>query len=228
MLQELLKIFRGGDPLRTIASNFSQMLELAHENILLAGKIFFENKVPPASRSLVYKQDIKINQMQRTIRKQVATHLSMTTGTLDVPYCLAMMSLVKDVERLGDYAKNIVELLDLHPDPLPQDELTEELTEIREEVETILNDAHEVLTNLDRDKAMDRIRCGKDLARRCDAMLTKVARSDYNAGAAAALVLGTRYYKRIGGHLVNIMSSVVMPLHKVDYYDEDDIQKLDK
>jgi hypothetical protein len=33
-------------------------------------------------------------------------------------------------------------------------------------------------------------------------------------------VLGTRYYKRIGGHVLNILSSVVMPLHKLDYYDE--------
>ena len=35
------------------------------------------------------------------------------------------------------------------------------------------------------------------------------------------LVLATRYYKRIGGHVLNVLSSVVMPLHKVDYYDED-------
>ena len=39
----------------------------------------------------------------------------------------------------------------------------------------------------------------------------------------AAQVLGTRYYKRIGGHVLNILSSVVMPLHKIDYYDEDSI-----
>ena len=34
MLQELLKIFGGGDPLRAIADNFSQMLELARDNRL--------------------------------------------------------------------------------------------------------------------------------------------------------------------------------------------------
>jgi phosphate transport system protein len=228
MLQELLKIFRGGDPLRSIADNFSTMLELARDNILLAGDIFFNNKIPPANLSQVYKQDIKINKMQRTIRRQVATHLSMTTGTMDVPYCLAMMSLVKDVERLGDYAKNIVELVDLHPDPLPGDELVDELKEIRAEVENILRSTHEVLVKLDRETALGHIRCGKDLARRCDAMLGKVARSDYKAGIAAVMVLATRYYKRIGGHLINILSSVVMPLHKVDYYDENDIRKLER
>jgi hypothetical protein len=38
------------------------------------------------------------------------------------------------------------------------------------------------------------------------------------------LVLATRFYKRIGGHVLNVLSSVVMPLHKVDYYDEDEVQ----
>ena len=34
------------------------------------------------------------------------------------------------------------------------------------------------------------------------------------------MVLLTRFYKRVGGHLLNVVSSVVMPLHKVDFYDE--------
>ena len=33
-------------------------------------------------------------------------HLSINPGR-DVPGCLALMSLVKDAERMGDYAKNI-------------------------------------------------------------------------------------------------------------------------
>ena len=33
-------------------------------------------------------------------------------------------------------------------------------------------------------------------------------------------MLATRFYKRIGAHVVNVLSSVVMPLHKLDYYDE--------
>ena len=38
-----------------------------------------------------------------------------------------------------------------------------------------------------------------------------------------ALVLGTRFYKRIGGHVLNVLSSVVMPLHKIDYYHEESV-----
>jgi len=35
------------------------------------------------------------------------------------------------------------------------------------------------------------------------------------------VVLAARYYKRIESHLLNILSGVVMPLHKLDYFDED-------
>ncbi len=223
MLQELLEIFRGGDPLRAIADNFSRMLELGRDNLLAAGNIFFDNKLPAASRSLVVKQDVQINKMQRIIRRQVASHLSATTSARDVPYCLAMMSLVKDAERLGDYAKDIVALLDLHPDPLPQDELMEELREIRAEVEDTLRNAHQVLTNGDREMALERIRSGKDLAHRCDALMARLARSHYSVGAAAVMVLATRYYNRIGGHLINLLSSVITPLQTVDYCGEDHV-----
>jgi hypothetical protein len=47
-----------------------------------------------------------------------------------------------------------------------------------------------------------------------------VAGSAYDAATTTSLVLGARYYKRIESHLLNVLSGVVMPLHKLDYYDE--------
>ena len=70
---------------------------------------------------------------------------------------------------------------------------------------------------------MDLLRSGKEITRRCDKLVSRVARSDHDAATTATLVLGARYYKRIQAHLLNILSGVVMPLHKLDYYDEDSI-----
>ncbi|KPJ89689.1 MAG: hypothetical protein AMS18_12265 [Gemmatimonas sp. SG8_17] len=53
--------------------------------------------------------------------------------------------------------------------------------------------------------------------------MVRAASSSYDSNTTTAVVLGTRYYKRIGGHILNVLSSVVMPLHKIDYYDEDAI-----
>ena len=56
--------------------------------------------------------------------------------------------------------------------------------------------------------------------RRCDALIPKIAKAEYSAASTVTVVLGTRYYKRILGHLLNVLSGVVMPLHKLDYCDE--------
>jgi phosphate uptake regulator len=169
----------------------------------------------------IYEQDVEINKLERCIRKRVAAHLSLKGNHLDVPYCLLLMSLVKDVERLGDYAKNLSEVVDIDTNPLPDDEIVQELQEIRREVEEAFTAAAEIFVSCDRERALHYINKGRDIAHRCDVLLTKTAHGSYDATTTTAVVLGIRYYKRIGGHVLNILSSVVMPLHKVDYYDED-------
>ncbi|NIM21294.1 MAG: hypothetical protein GTN64_02555, partial [Candidatus Latescibacteria bacterium] len=60
---------------------------------------------------------------------------------------------------------------------------------------------------------------------RCDELIDRIAHAKYDTSTTTALVLAVRYYKRVGGHLLNILSSVVMPLHKVDYFDEEEIAR---
>ena len=164
-----------------------------------------------------------MNKLERAIRKQVIAHLSIRGNSASLPYCLLLMSLVKDVERLGDYAKNVSEVVDYHPGALPDDEIVAELREIRSGVESLFAQASEVFSTSDRERAIALIRQGRDLTQRCEGLFTRIAASGYDASTTTAVVLGTRYYKRIAAHVLNILSSVVMPLHKLDYYDEDEL-----
>ena len=221
MLRQLISIFRSDNPLRAMGENFAQMLKITHETTRKAGDIYFGEEVKPDERTWVYKQDVKVNKLERTIRKQVIAHLSISGTAADLPYCLLLMSLVKDVERLGDYAKNLTEVVDFYAGPLPEDDMVVELREIRAGVETAFAATAEVFEESDMERAVELIQAGKDLAHRCDKLVETVARSDHNASTTTAVVLGARFYKRIGGHVLNVLSSVVMPLHKLDYYDED-------
>lgn len=223
MLRELMTIFRSGDPLREMGSHFHEMLRIAHELTLKAGGLFFECRESPEERTWIYEHDVKVNELERLIRKEVISHLSLSGNFLDLPYCLLLISLVKDVERIGDYAKNLTEISEFYTGPLPDDELIAELREIRNGVESAFSGLADVLDQSEKGTALSLIRRGKEIARRCDMLVTKAARSSYDASTTAAVVLGTRHYKRIGGHVLNILSSVVMPLHKLDYYDEDSI-----
>ncbi len=221
MLSELLSLFRSDDPLGVMAKNFAKMLRLSQELTVKAGAVYFGAGVPtPEERTEIYKQDVKINKLERKIRKRVISHLTIAANSQDVPYSLLLMSLVKDAERIGDYAKNLAEVDELRPEPLPEDEIVAELREIRAGVESGFAETLNVFANSDHDEALALIRQGRDFTHRCDNLVVRIARSDYNASTTAATILGARYYKRITAHVLNILSSVVMPLHKIDYYDE--------
>lgn len=221
MFKELISIFTGDSPLRAISNNFQKMIEIAQEMALEASTIYWETTPSLDRVRALSERDIKVNKLERKIRKQVATHLTITPPH-DVPYCLLMMSLVKDIERIGDYAKNMAEATELSTVPIPDDELTLELRDIRAKVETIISEGAKVFASSDRERATELTVEGRSMAKRCDELLKKFAAADYPSSLAVKLVLGVRYYKRFTAHMLNMLSGVIMPLHKLDYYDAKD------
>lgn len=224
MLHELLSIFRPGNSLSEAADEFAEMLTLTRSIAITAGQLFFCLPVAPESRARIYEDDVRINDLERKIRSRIIQHLSHTKSSASVPYCVLLTSLVKDVERLGDLSKNISELSDHYAGPLADDELLGELREIRDTVEEIFGLVHDVFAKTDREQALELIRRGRSAARRSESLIRLVAKAEhYSPGMVTNLVLGARYYKRMAGHLTNVLTSVVMPLHKIDYYDEKEL-----
>jgi phosphate transport system protein len=227
MLHELMSLFKSDDASARMGETFSEMLQLSNALTATAGVFFFDAAPTADERTGVYKQDVRLNQLQRGLRKQVITHLTVSTSRQHAAYGLLLMTLVKDVERIGDYCKNLVEVYDEGGGPIPDDDNAAELREIRTLVEGTMAATDHVFGESDAQEALDLIRQGREVNRRCDALVTRIARSAYDAPTTTTMVLGTRYYKRINSHLLNVLSGVVMPLHKVDYYDEDGLPDQD-
>ena len=223
MFRELIDIFQPNNSLRAMSVNFEEMLRVTLQMNLKAGQIFFGECNDTEDISNIHRQDAEVNALERVIRRQVITHLALPGNQADIPYCLLLISLAKDVERLGDYAKNLSEISEVRPHMMDKSESSEELLEIRQSVESAFRNTSEVFLDSDRNKAVQLIYEGRKVARRCDKLIRAIGRADYDAGTAVSLILGSRYYKRIGGHLLNVLSSVVMPLDKIDYYDESEI-----
>ena len=219
MFKELLGLLKSSNAIALMGADFSRMLKISQEITLAAGQDFFGEEEGEGHEE-IRKRDIAINKLERGVRKQVIAHLTLSRSPAEVPYCLLLMSIVKDVERIGDYAKNLAEVRLEGGAPIPDDELGTELRDIRRIVEGTFARVDEVFASSDAEVANALIEEGRTVTRRCDALLGKVARSDHDAATATSVVLGARYYKRIGGHLLNVLSGVVMPLHKLDYHDE--------
>ena len=228
MLRELLDLFKTDSAAARMGEGFGSMLSLAYDVTLVAGTHYFDQAPSAEAREELVKRDVKVNKLQRQIRKQIISHLTLAPGGADASYGLLLMSLVKDVERIGDYAKNLSEIYDEGGAPLPgrDDDVVRELREIREIAESVFRDAGDVFAASDPDRAHLLLAQGQAAAERADALIPRIAAGPYDAATTVTLVLGTRYYKRIAAHLMNVLSGVVMPLHKLDYYDEDAFEKI--
>ena len=220
MLKQLLSLFGSSDAIARMGEDFGKMLSLSYDITIRAGHVFFTESSEADERMAISKSDVKINKLERRIRKQVIAHLTLGSNPGDVPYSLLLMSIVKDVERLGDYAKNLAQVHYDGGGPIPDDENGAELRDLRRIVEGTFVETKEVFATSDSEAATALITVGRDVNKRCDVLVGDVSRSAYDAATTTSMVLGARYYKRIESHLLNILSGVVMPLHKLDYYDE--------
>ena len=215
LLQNLLDALSEEDPFKDVHRELLSMLEIVDQMVTAAHRGFWTGEVTDD----LYKRDIQVNQAERRIRRAIAV-LAVAGEGAQITHALALMSLVKDAERLGDYAKNIHELKDLHPSGPGDGPLATECRELGESVIRMLTDSVPVIRDSDAELARALTTRGRDLRKKCGAQVAAVVAGATTPGEAVQLSLLCRFYKRICGHTLNLLSSLIMPLHKLDYFDE--------
>ncbi len=225
VLLDLLSVLFGGTKgeSRTMAVDFRRMLELAETmfsevNVALWGEAVSKELVKET-----YERDILINQLERSIRKQAMGRLTANPGPSELPYCFVLINVVKDAERIGDYVKNLVELNDIASIVIPEGSIRTELRAIGQEIEAALARVGPVFDAGDREEAEALVRKGRELSKQADQQLPRISAAGYDSNTTVTLVLMSRFYKRVICHTVNILSTVIMPLHKIDYFDEEEL-----
>jgi phosphate uptake regulator len=134
---------------------------------------------------------------------------------------MVLVSIVIDIERIGDYCKNILDLAADHPQRLVVPAYDETLVEIETGIKDCFEQVVDTLREHDEEKArvvMHNYR--KRVSDLCDDMVSDIVRGkadDMRPGDAAALALYVRFLKRISAHLKNILSSIVNPFHRIGY-----------
>jgi len=217
MFRELMRMWKEQAFSSRIVDDFLFMLDSSEEMLSYAFKTLTKKGKAKGIQKNIYNKDQSINLTERNIRKQVLIHLSTNPGC-NLPACLALMSISKDAERLGDYIKNIIELPHLLKDSKSDRELFKKLfDEIGEELLALFKITEEAFKNSDKELAVTAVKKGHNISKRCEEIIEEVVESDYTNRQAVVLALGARYMKRIALHLSNIASSVVNPLTEMDY-----------
>ena len=57
----------------------------------------------------IYQRDQQLNKYERSVRRKIVTHMSVSTKP-DINMGLVLTAIVIDIERIGDYAKNLFDL----------------------------------------------------------------------------------------------------------------------
>ena len=165
------------------------------------------------------EKDKEVNKYEREVRRMVFNHLAVQ-GTADLPSALALISIIIDIERLGDYAKNMLELALDHPGKLHGGEFEEELVRIEIAVEDNFNQTRKCFEEGKADLALELLDKYAWVNDVCDDTVKAVVKekdSKILPGDAAALVLYVRWLKRINSHLRNITTSVVNPFDRIGF-----------
>jgi phosphate transport system protein len=219
MFKNLLGFWKGKDFLSQVLEEFKSMLD---ESQIMFNDVcakLLDNVEEPGLKDKVYEIDRKINELQRDIRKRVIEHLTIQPS-VDVSICLVLMSVVKDAERLGDYAKNLYEVTNLLEKPLNKEKYLELFNGIEKEISELFSNTKEAFIDSNEDKAAHSWKFQKEIKQRCDQIVERVARSDLSVNEAVCFALMARYFRRIASHLTNIATSVILPISDLDYYDE--------
>ncbi len=217
MFKNLLEFWKGKDFLSEVLSDFNEMLDDAmHMFESSYGKLVHDSDSLITDQE-VYDLDQRINAKQIKIRKRIIEHLSVNPS-VDVMACLLLMSVTKDAERLGDFAKNLYENSVLLTKPFDKENYDNLFGNIEEQVMDLFNLTKDAFIESDEDKAKQAWTSQRKIKRKCDEIIYKVSRSDLSVNEAVCLAMTARYLRRIASHLTNIATSVIVTLSDLYYF----------
>ena len=217
----VLSFFRNrGDGLEHVERNIQQMLADDRHSFDAAASTLLGGASPDTVGPNLRETDRRVNEAERKIRRELVVHASVSGGGVELPGILVYMSIVKDIERIGDYAKNIYDLAAEGVDLSSADDL-EELLGHRDRVSAMISEVAQVFADRATDRARTLIAEGDDLLDVYDEKVSSLVRSPEPSHHGVPRALFYRHLKRIVAHLMNVLSAVVMPVDQIDYFDED-------
>ena len=220
IFNDIVSIWRSEDLLSQAWDESREMLEFSEDMFSSAVK-YLRRGVKIKKLKKLKKEDKKINEFQQNVRKKVVTHFSVSKNIDNLPNGLVLLNMVIDVERLGDYTKNILDMAIYYPEALVSEALLPELNTLENEVRLRFQKTCESIGRQDIDLAEHLLKTHQEsLAIVSDNIVHNCisGKIDFENNKQATVVpLYARYLKRIGSHLKNISTTMINPYEYIGY-----------
>ena len=220
VFKDLVNIWKSEDSLSQAWNESNDMLHLSHEmfndavDALRSGE---KNKVLKS----IKLRDEKINNYHREIRKKVVTYYSVSKDVTNIDSGLVLINIVVDIERIGDYSKNILDLAKHYPKRFVSEKFSDDLRTIEKAVIERFSTTVGAVEDMDEKIANDLLSTYRDdLGKISDDLVASSISGKVEIGKenkTASVALYARYLKRIGAHLKNITTAIINPFESIGY-----------
>ena len=172
----------------------------------------------------IYGRDRFVNTLNREIRRLIAEHLVVNPG--DDPIAgLVLLNVNIDLERAGDFTKNLYEVAKAYAGPILESKY-HRLPELLEIEGLVMEDfalTRKAFSVFDSTAAHQVCNNHRRLASKTSELINELfSFTGDTVRDAVMAVLVCRYTKRINAHLMNVASTVINPFDWVSYqYDGD-------
>lgn len=225
MFESIFKVWKKEGLLKQALDRTEKMFQLVSENFDIASNQLIGKL---NAKQDIYETDKQINEHEKEVRRKVLEHLSINPKQ-DLTSSLILITVVKDLERIGDYIKNIFELSYHYSKPLPANTYSEVLIGLKSQMSEVLKDSLRVFKSADKEKAKEYYKFYRKVTEKTDHLIEALLEEkEIRVREAVVYALFARYLKRIAAHLANVLTTVINPFHQVGYgfetYKEEEIQ----
>ncbi|ABG32194.1 phosphate transport system regulatory protein PhoU [Roseobacter denitrificans] len=206
-----------------IASAFDRDLEAIQAQIMKMGGLV-EAAIRNGAQSLdtrdeelaeeVREADKTVDALEETINEEAARVIALRAPTArDLRLILSVIKISANLERIGDYAKNMAKRTGVLAQMAPVDDSSAALRRMAREVEHMLKDALDAYVQRDAELAMDVIARDKEVDQMYNALfrefLTFMMEDPRNITACMHLHFIAKNIERMGDHVTSIAEQVV-------------------
>ena len=176
-LGDLVRAWKGQGILAETLGEFRRMLEDAKWMFKVTMDYHLDPTEHPELGDTIYDKDIEVNKLERRIRKMIVQHLAFQPGK-DANYCLILMSVVKDAERLGDYCKNLYQVSEFLQKPIDRALFARYFDELDKDILDLFGQTKDAFIGADEEKAKSTWDYHGRINKLCDKIVEELVQSD--------------------------------------------------
>lgn len=214
----VLSFFKKGEsPLDRISHETVLMLGDARHSFDLASTALLAGADAAAVGADIRATDNRINSAEQRLRSELVVHIAVRGGD-DIGLVMGYTLLLKKIERIGDQAKNILDLAEDGISLAGAPDIDEFMTR-RQVISQMYVEASDILVSLDTAAAQAFLNRSMAMNRECEQKIHEYMRSEEPGHWAVPRAVLHRYWKRIVANLAGIVSSAIEPIQTLDYAD---------